>query len=155
MNLLENIKNKILIPFRLIPKDGLTAHDLALSVTIGVVSGLFPVFGATTLLSILLTFLFRQNLIVVQSVQWLLGLIQVILIIPFMQIGAFLLSQPEIVINTEQINIAFEPGILAGIRTLGIYHLYAILSWSVLILPSGIVSYFAFLKVFQRAASRA
>ena len=150
MKIIHNLKNKILIPFRLIPKEGLTAESLAFSVTIGIIAGIFPVIGTTTIISILLTLIFRQNILIVQSVQWLLGLAQIILIIPFMKFGAFILNQNAIPINIHQINLAFQPGFLYGIRTIGVFHLYAILTWIILAIPASAISYFAFRTLFKR-----
>jgi uncharacterized protein (DUF2062 family) len=145
----DSFTHKILIPFRLVPKDGLTPEKLAFSVTIGILSGVFPVFGTTTILSLLLTMLFRQNLIVVQSVQWLMGLIQIFMIIPFMQVGAYMLDQQAIHISMAQIRLAFQPGMLQGIKTVGVFHLYGVFSWAILVMPAGAASYFTFLAVFQ------
>jgi len=150
LKVILHIKNKILIPFRLVPKEGLTAEQIAFSITIGIVAGLFPVIGTTTLVSVLLTLLFRQNILIVQAVQWILGLVQIFLIIPFMQFGAFILNQHGIHISMHQINIAFEPGFLAGIKTVGILQLYAILTWIILSIPASAISYFAFRAVFQK-----
>ena len=148
--IIENFTNKVLIPFRLVPKDGLSPEKLAFSITIGLLAGLFPVFGATTLLSLLLTFIFRQNLMVVQSVQWIMAVFQVLMIIPFMRLGVWLLNQPEILINIDQIKMAFQPGLLQGIRTMGIFHLFGIVGWIVISLPSGSLIYFGLLKFFRR-----
>jgi uncharacterized protein (DUF2062 family) len=148
--ILETFKNKILVPFRLLPAEGLSADKLALSITIGIIAGMFPVIGATTVLSLLLTMFFRQNLLVVQSVQWVMALAQILLIIPFMQLGAFILNAQTITISIEQINTAFQPGIISGLKTVGIFHLYAILTWTILSIPAGAISYFAFRAVFQK-----
>jgi uncharacterized protein (DUF2062 family) len=149
LKIAESFTNKVLIPFRLVPKDGLTPEKLAFSVTIGILAGIFPVFGTTTVLSLLLTMVFRQNVVVVQSVQWLMGLIQVFMIIPFMQFGAYLLDQQTLHISMVQIRHAFQPGMIEGIKTVGIFHLYGILSWAILVMPAGAASYFTFLAVFQ------
>lgn len=146
----ESIKTRFLIPFQLLPADGLTPEKFAFSVTLGIVSGIFPVIGATTVLSILLTLLFRQNLLVVQSVQWILALLQILLIIPFMQLGASILAQHDIHLSISQIKIAFQPGIIAGIKSVGLFHLYGILSWAILSIPISAVSYFTFLAIFKR-----
>jgi uncharacterized protein (DUF2062 family) len=148
--ILETLLNKILIPFRLIPEEGLSAEKLAFSVTLGLIAGMFPVIGATTILSIMLTIIFRQNILVVQSVQWIMALAQVLLIVPFMQFGAYILNQRAIHISIEQILLAFQPGILEGIKTIGIFHLYAILTWTLLSIPIGAVSYFVFKAIFQK-----
>jgi hypothetical protein len=146
----ESIRNKFLIPFRLVPAEGLSPEKLAFSVTIGIICGIFPVLGTTTILSLLLTGLFRQNLLVVQSVQWTMALFQIILIIPFMQFGSFLLDQQQLQINIEQVKLAFHPGMIAGIKTIGIFHLYGILTWSLLLFPLAVASYFICLNIFKR-----
>jgi uncharacterized protein (DUF2062 family) len=154
MRIFRYIKNKILVPFRLVPADGLTAGKLAFSVTIGIVSGLFPVIGTTTLISLLLTMIFRQNLLVVQSVQWMVGIIQVFLIIPFMRFGAYLLSQNKVHISIEQVKLAFQPGILSGLKTIGIFHLYAILTWLIVVIPLGVLSFYVFRYVFRLGSQK-
>ncbi|MFZ4546715.1 MAG: DUF2062 domain-containing protein [Bacteroidales bacterium] len=150
MKIVDSIKDKVLIPFRLVPADGLTPEKIAFSITIGILSGIFPVIGLTTILSLLLTLLFRQNLLVVQSVQWVMALFQVLLIIPFIRFGAFLLNHQALHINIEQIKLAFEPGILNGLKTIGILHLYGIFTWSIIAIPLGVISYLVFLFVFKK-----
>jgi len=39
---------------------------------------------------------------------------------------------------------------LSGIKAVGMFHLYGILTWLILIIPAGAVSYFSFLAVFQK-----
>lgn len=151
---IETVTNKFLIPFRLVPEAGLTADKFAFSVTIGIVAGVFPVIGATTVLSLLLTMIFRQNLLVVQSVQWMLAFAQVLLIIPFMQFGAFILNQQSMPISIHHVKDAFQSGIYTGIRTIGVFHFYAILTWTILCIPVGTISYFAFRAVYQKRISR-
>jgi uncharacterized protein (DUF2062 family) len=154
LKIIDSIKCKFLIPFRLVPKDGLTPEKLAFSVTLGIVTGIFPVIGMTTLLSLLFTMLFRQNLLIVQSVQWVVALIQIMLIIPFMQFGAYMLNHNALQISMAQINHAFQPGVISGIKAVGIFHLYGILTWLLLVIPAGSVSYFGFLFIFQQKISK-
>jgi len=154
LKIAESIKSRILIPFRLFPKEGLTPEKIAFSLTLGIVSGLFPVIGMTTVLSIGLTILFRQNLLIVQSVQWILALVQIVLIIPFMRFGAFLLNHNVVHITMKQINHAFQPGMISGIKTLGVFHLYGIFTWIILAIPASAILYFTFLAVFQKRIRR-
>jgi uncharacterized protein (DUF2062 family) len=148
--LIAPIKNRILIPFKIIPRDGLAPEKLALSVTIGIVSGLFPVIGFTTMLSLLLTAAFRQNLALVQTVNWTMSLLQLLLIIPLMRMGASILDHQAFRITIGQIEQAFQPGILEGLQTIGIFHLYGILAWSILAIPVGTFSYFTLLIAFRK-----
>jgi len=150
LKLFETFKNKFLVPFRLLPKEGLSAEKLAFSVTLGIVTGIFPVLGTTTTLSILLTLLFRQNILVVQSVQWALAPVQLLLIIPFMKLGAYILQHLVVQVNLAHIKLAFQPGMLAGIKTIGVFHLYGIFTWALLAIPISILFYFYLLRVFRK-----
>jgi len=98
--------------------------------------------------------LFRQNLLVVQAVQWILALVQVMLIIPFMKFGAYILNQNVVHISMAQINHAFKPGMISGIKTVGIFQLYGIFSWCILVIPAGAILYFGFLLIFQRKSRK-
>ncbi len=150
MKIISTFKNRILIPFRLVPKEGLPPGKLAFSVMLGIICGIFPVIGTTTLLSLLLTMLFRKNLLIVQSVQWLMAPIQILIIIPFIHFGAYLLNHQAMPVNLAQIQLAFRPGILPGIKTIGIFHLYGILTWFILVIPVGILSYYILLGIFKK-----
>lgn len=137
------------------PKEGLSAEKLAFSVTLGIVTGIFPVLGTTTTLSILLTLLFRQNILVVQSVQWALAPVQLLLIIPLMKLGAYMLQHSVVQVNLAQIKLAFQPGMLAGIKTIGVFHLYGIFTWALLAIPISILFYFYLLRVFRKRNPKA
>ena len=150
LKIVGSFRNKILIPFRLIPKDGLSPEKLAFSVTLGIIAGIFPVIGGTTVLGLLLAMIFRQNLLVIQSVQWILALLQIVIIVPFIKLGGYLLNRGRLPINIQQIKLAFRPGILEGLKTIGILHLYGIFFWALLALPLGIISYFTLLFIFKK-----
>lgn len=151
---LGTVKDKFLVPFRLIPEGGIPPDKMAFSITLGMVTGVFPVLGATTAISLLLTMLFRQNVLVVQSVQWVMALFQILLIIPFMQIGAHLLQAGTLQVNMHEINQAFGQGIFSGLRIVGILHLYAILTWTIIAVPFSLVSYVSLRAVFNIKRNR-
>lgn len=150
---LGTVKDKFLVPFRLIPEGGIPPDKMAFSITLGVVTGVFPVLGATTAISLLLTMLFRQNVLVVQSVQWIMAMLQVILIVPFMQLGALILKARSVDISLHQINISFQHGFFTGIKTVGVLHLYAIFTWTLLSIPAAFILYYTFRAVFRKKKS--
>jgi len=152
MEFLRRITQRLLIPFKLIPKDGITSETLVFSITIGVVAGIFPVIGTTTILSILLTILFRQNVLIVQAIQWSMAIFQIALIVPFMLIGNNLLQRQPLHINIRTIEKAFNLGFLNGIETIGVLHLYAIFAWILLVVPIGLLV-FGLIK-FQKKGNK-
>lgn len=146
---LGTVKDKFLVPFRLIPEGGIPPDKMAFSITLGMVTGVFPVLGATTAISLLFTMLFRQNLLVVQSVQWIMAMLQIILIVPFMQLGAFILKARSVDISLHQINISFQHGFFTGIKSIGVLHLYAIFTWTLISIPAAFILYYIFRAVFR------
>lgn len=144
-----SVRNKYLVPFRLVPEGGIPPDKMAFSITLGVVAGVFPVLGATTAISLLLTMLFRQNLVVVQAVQWIMAMLQIILIVPFMQLGAVILKARSVDISLHQINISFQHGFFSGIKTIGVLHLYAIFTWTLISIPAAFILYYTFRAVFR------
>jgi hypothetical protein len=72
-----------------------------------------------------------------------------------MKFGAYLLNQNVVPISMQQINNAFQPGMLSGIKTVGVFHLYGILTWLILVIPAGAISYYGLLLIFQRKSKRA
>ena len=65
-----------------------------------------------------------------------------------------MLNHNALHISMAQINHAFQPGVISGIKAVGIFHLYGILTWLLLVIPAGTVSYFGFLLIFQQKISK-
>lgn len=61
--------------------------SMALSLTLGVCLALFPVFGMTFLLGLMVAVVFRLNHLVVQTLNLLLAPVQLLLIYPFIKAG--------------------------------------------------------------------
>lgn len=61
--------------------------SMALSLTVGVCLALFPVIGMTFLLGLMVAIVFRLNHLVVQSLNFLLAPVQLLLIYPFIKAG--------------------------------------------------------------------
>jgi len=61
--------------------------NLALSLTVGICLALFPVFGMTFLLGVMVAIVFRLNHLIVQSLNLLLAPVQLLLIYPFIKAG--------------------------------------------------------------------
>lgn len=147
--LYQKFRQKILIPLRIIPKDGLTPEKLAFSITIGILSGMFPVIGGTTAVGLLLLAIFRQNLVTAQAVSWLMSPFQLVSIIPFMRSGAWILHESPVQITLGQILRAFEPSWWDGLKNLGLLHLYAVLAWALISIPAGFILYYLILSIYN------
>ena len=139
---LKAFRNKVLIPLKVIPREGLSNEKIAFSLTIGIISGFFPVIGLTTSIGLALLLVLRQNFAIGQSVNWLLAPLHLLMIIPFMRLGSIITGHNAVTITLKQIIRAFEPGIWSGLKTVGIMHLYGIIAWSIIAIPAGLIVYF-------------
>jgi len=75
-------------------KQGISPDRLALCVAIGVVVGNIPILGVSTILCTLIALLFRLNLPAMQLVQAAMAPTQLLLIIPFVRLGEWMLHAP-------------------------------------------------------------
>ena len=141
-SIFQKIKRNILVPLKLIPNKGLSNEKISLSITIGIVTGMFPVIGGTTVIGLVMLAVLRQNLAIVQAINWIIAPVQLILIIPFMRLGAEILQQHPVQITLKQIVAAFEPGYWEGIKNLSLLHLYGVIGWILLALPVSFLLYY-------------
>lgn len=108
-------------------------YKTILSLTVGFYLAIFPVPGTVTLLCIIISFVFRLNLLLLQGMNWLLTPVQLALIYPFLKTGRILLFNDTRVflpvsakdlfhINPETI-IHFIESVAGGILVWGIVSL--------------------------------
>lgn len=109
---------------------GLSPEDVALIVAVGLVLGVFPVYGCPTLLCVIAAFVFRLNLAVIQLVNQLSSPLQIALWIPLGRIGARVVGGH-------------------GAWTLVGASRDAIVGWLCFCLPAGFLLYFAVLVGFR------
>lgn len=74
----------------------LSAHTWAVSVSFGMVAGLFPIIGPVSLLSLLIIWLFRLHLPLVMLLVYGLYPLQIALMVPFGILGQAILPPAEV-----------------------------------------------------------
>lgn len=114
---------------------GLTPRKLALTCAFGVVLGIFPVFGITTLLCFAAAFLFRLNIPVIQLVNYLVAPLQLILIIPFIKIGISLFELRRFPYSSDQLLFMFRNDLWTLARETGLALAIGIGVWMILAIP--------------------
>jgi uncharacterized protein (DUF2062 family) len=137
--LLQNFKTKFIQIFTY----GLTPFQLALTISFGVTLGLFPFIGLTSLLCFIFAFIFRLNIIVIQLVNWLVSPLQLIMLVPFYQLGNYFsihLFKAEVI--KLEIELFAKNAFLQKLLTLINSQISAILGWMVICVPIGLVVYF-------------
>lgn len=130
-------------------KQGTSPRGLALSATLGITIGLFPVLGITSWLIPIIALRMRLNLALMLALSYLAWPFQIILIIPFLRFGEWLWEMPPFPISLEKLQTAFEASFIGALNDFWVANLVAAGGWLVVILPTGILLYYILLPVFN------
>ncbi len=129
-------------------KQGMTPRDLALAVAIGLVLGTFPVIGATTLLCIAASIFLRLNLPALQSVNWIASPLQLILLIPFFNLGGVLFGGGHVAVNLGDLIGMMNADLLGTIREFLFVTLRAVCAWGLVAPIAAALVYVLLLPLF-------
>jgi uncharacterized protein (DUF2062 family) len=110
--------------------EGLTSDRLALGLAAGLVLGLFPIVGATTLLCVAAGFAFRLNHVALQLANHLAYPLQLPLILAFVRIGEWLVGAPPVSLDPLTLVHHFHQDPAGFVREFGLTGLHGILGWA-------------------------
>ncbi len=151
----EFFQNRIIRPIQRLLLQGITPQKIALTIALGVVLGLFPVMGSTSLLCAGAAIALRLNLPAIQAINYVMYPLQLLLIVPFIRSGEFIFRAQRTTLTLKQMIALLHDGFLPAMHTLWILALQGIAAW-LLIAPAAIaLLYFASLAVTRRAAQMA
>jgi len=135
-------------------KQGTSPEGLALCVAIGVVVGNIPILGVSSILCAVIALAFRLNLPAMQIVQAAMAPTQLLLIIPFVRLGEWLLHAPHQAVSIKEGLALMSQSIDHTIVVLWDVILHAGFAW---ILVAPFVTYLLYkllTRVFAHAAAR-
>jgi uncharacterized protein (DUF2062 family) len=144
------LRTKLLQPLLAFLKQGITPQKLAWSIAIGFVIGIFPMIGLTTVLAFLFAFIFRLNIAATQLVNYAVYPLQILLIIPFFQVGAWAVGEKEVFFSLDDLLKTFSNNIFLALQTLGWAVLYAVLAWFVIAIPLCLGIYSLCFSIFSK-----
>ncbi len=131
-------------------QQGLTPQKLALTITLGVVVGVLPVLGSTTILCGMIAVAFGLNLPVIQAVNYLAYPLQIALVIPFLRAGEWIFGSPRLAMSATEIAtfVATEP--IAAINALWTVTLQALVAWVIFAGVTGSLVYPLLVPLLRR-----
>jgi len=94
---------KIFLPIVDLLRQGITPEKIALSIALGAVLGIFPVLGSTTILCAAAAFILRLNLPAIQVVNFLIYPVQLILFLPFLQVGSRITGAARVTLSMKEV----------------------------------------------------
>ena len=123
---------KVVLPLLALLRQGVTPEKLALSIALGVVVGVFPVLGTTTLLCAGVALVLRLNLPAIQMANYLMYPVQFALLLPFLQAGGRVMGMAEASLPAAGVLAMLQSRPWALARVLGTATVGAILIWLVI-----------------------
>jgi uncharacterized protein (DUF2062 family) len=148
------VRRRIVEPILALLRQGISPEKLALSLAFGFGLGIFPVFGATTLLCAVAAVALRLNLPAIQLVNYLTSPVQLVLIIPFVRVGEHLVGAPPQPLTIKAGLALLAAGVLNAVSELRGAIVHAMIGW-LLIGPVVIYVLYRVLRpVLARAAPR-
>jgi len=140
----------IFLPIVDLLRQGITPEKIALSIALGAVLGIFPVLGSTTLLCAAAALVLRLNLPAIQVVNFLIYPLQLILFLPFLQMGSRITRAARVTLSMKEVFGMIKSDPWSLIKMLWTASLGAIAIWLV-ISPLVIAAvYFTIAPVLRR-----
>jgi hypothetical protein len=116
-------------PFIQLLRQGVSPEKIALTIALGIILGVTPVLGSTTLLCTFAAIAFRLNLPAIQLVNGAVYPLQLILLIPFYRLGAWIFRADASTISLGGVTALIREGVGHAMRTLWVVTMHALLAW--------------------------
>jgi uncharacterized protein (DUF2062 family) len=111
---------------------GISPHKIALCIALGVMLGISPLIGSSTVLCAAAALAFGINLPLIQLVNYLVYPLQLLLLIPFIQAGQWLFHQSPLPFSLAQLTSLFRISFWHTLDILWQYMLHGLVAWSIL-----------------------
>jgi len=148
------LQRRIVHPVITLLKQGITPEKIALSLACGIVVGVFPVMGSTTLLCGAIALAFRLNQPAIQVVNYLMYPVQLLLIVPFIRAGKFLLRQPQQTLSLKVMLVMVQTDLRHSIHYFWQAALQGIFAWTLCAPLAIAVLYLVFAWSLRKTAER-
>jgi uncharacterized protein (DUF2062 family) len=129
---------------------GITPEKLSLAVAFGIILGIFPVIGTTTIMCTAVALYLRLNMAAIQLINYFVYPLQLIFFIPFIRLGEFIFGQPPIPFSVTQIIEMLESDLLGTIRDFWLANLLGVVAWLLISIAIAPIIYFITLRIFKK-----
>lgn len=119
------------LPVLALLRMGASPEKLAWSVALGLVIGINPLLGSTTLLCLVLAAVFRLNFAASQLANHLMYPFQILLLIPLLRLGAWIFHTGPIPLSPKVLFSEARTHPLALIKSLWLWESHALILWAV------------------------
>jgi uncharacterized protein (DUF2062 family) len=146
------LQRRLIEPLLSLLRQGMSPARLALCVAIGIVIGNIPILGVSTIICTFIALIFRLNLPTMQLVQGAMAPTQVLLIIPFVRVGEWILRVPPQALSMKSALELMAQGLGHAVVVLRDAIFHGFLAWA-LTAPFFIYFFYRlFTPLFEKAA---
>ena len=124
-------------------RQGITPEKIALTIALGLVLGIFPIIGATTILCGLAAVQLRLNQPIIQLVNYVAYPLQLLALIPFYRAGETLFGRPHLSLSIPMLIESFRADTGKFFRDFGRVGIQGIVVWSLIAPIIAAVVYFS------------
>jgi uncharacterized protein (DUF2062 family) len=135
--------------FKGLLQQGLAPKELAFSISVALLIGVFPIYGTTTVLLAFFALRLKLNLPIMIAISYILTPVQILLIIPFARVGEFLFGYHTLGMDIESLQRAFSDGILTAFSQYSGRLILAVGGWAIVSIPLAVVVYIVLFQVFK------
>jgi uncharacterized protein (DUF2062 family) len=145
------LRRRLLIPLLNLLKQGMTPEKLAWSVALGIMLGVFPALGSTTILCALAAWIFGLNQPAIQTINYFVYPLQLLLLIPFYRLGEWVFRVPPLNISLNQVRLLVQADVPGAIRLLWVTTCHAMAAWCLVAPPVASIIFLVMVPVFRGA----
>ena len=110
-------------------RQGVTPEQVALTIALGLIIGVFPILGATTILCGIAATVLRLNQPIIQLVNYVAYPAQLVTLIPFYRAGESLFNRPHLPLSIPMLMERFRDDAGKFFSDFGIVAVYGIVVW--------------------------
>ena len=144
------VKTKIVQPVVSFLKQGITPKQLAATLAAGMVIGLFPLLGVTTIICTVLALKLKLNQPAIQLANYVVYPIQILLWVPFIKAGQLLFGQQPLPFSVHELVSMFTANYWATLSSLGLSILMGIIMWCLVAQVLFVILYQTMYLLFSR-----
>jgi uncharacterized protein (DUF2062 family) len=144
---------RVVAPIVVLLTQGITPEKIALSLAFGIVLGIFPVLGSTTVLCAVAALIFQLNLPAIQLVNYLIYPVQLFLLVPFIRMGEKLFRVAPLQLSLTQILAMVHADLPHAVATLWLAEVHAMSAWLLIGSPAIFLIYFLLSRALSQVAA--
>lgn len=144
------IRDRVLTPLKQLLNEGLTPEKMSQALATGFVLGITPMIGISSILAIGVAAALKLNQVAIQVANWAAYPAQIILFIPYIKVGEWLLGLESAVINPSDIASMFSDDFYASLEIYGRSLAAGVAVWAITAVPLSFALSYPVSKILQK-----